>query len=49
MRNREILRYITMIDDVFVIEIIGNKFDVRSLYLPKINKQNERIFRILLD
>lgn len=25
---------------MFVKEIIGNKFDVQSLYLPKINKQN---------
>lgn len=46
---RSFTLYITTIDDVFVKEIIGNKFDVQSLYLPKINKQNERIFHISLD
>lgn len=50
-RSDEALRYNNdnTIDDVFVKEIIGNKFDVQSLYLPKINKQNERIFHISLD
>lgn len=46
--RRELYAVTMMTDDVFVKEIIANKVDVQSLYLPKINKQNERIFHISL-